>query len=128
MAAVSALDAPFQAVDGALDLGHLGLVEGAHLLADELHLAPAALVVGDGLALEDGVAHVLRHRHPLDAVARRLDQRLRPAFCRASDLAFEFGFGRAFVLLLEFGRAEADGAAVGIYHDINFRFGTWPHL
>jgi hypothetical protein len=78
-------------------------------------------VVGDVLAFEDGVAHVLRHRHALDAVARRFDQRL-AQFLQGVGLALELGLGRAFVFLFEFGRAEADAAAARLGFTILLTF------
>ena len=43
------------------------LRQGAHLFADELHLAAATFVIGNRLAFENRIAYVFWHRHAFHA-------------------------------------------------------------
>jgi len=75
----------------------------------------------DLLAFEDGIAHVFRHRHPFDAVARFCHQ-VFAELLQGGHFTFELRLGGAIVFLLEFAGLEAAGASIGIWHDGMERF------
>ncbi len=115
----------FPAVDRALDDGDFFFVQRAHFLAHELQRAAPAFVVGDALAREDGIAHVLRHLDALDAVARRFDELL-AELLQLVRLALELRFGRTVVLWFELVGLEAHRAAIWIRHDLDDLIGAGP--
>ncbi|MCY1365366.1 hypothetical protein D9M69_522100 [compost metagenome] len=84
-------------------LEHLG-VEGAHELADELHLAALALEIGDAFRLGDGIDQFLAQREGVEQAGTQGEQFF-AQFLQFGALALEFGaagfVGAALELALE---------------------------
>ena len=90
-------------VERGLDGLNLGVVELAHALADELHLAALAFEVGDALGLGQCVHELVGQLQALEEVAAQRQQILAQILQRIH-FALEVGlggFGRAFEFGLE---------------------------
>ena len=71
-------------------------MQRAHDLADVLHLAALAFVVGDAARLAHGVAEILGHRHAFERIFGQRDERFAQLLQRVH-VALQLGFARTVV-------------------------------
>ena len=96
----------------ALDGFHLGVVELAHDLADELHLAALAFVVGDAARVADGVGQRFGHGHARQAVAGQRFE-LNAEVLQGEHVAFFLRLALGQVVFVRFGGCRRGGILRG---------------